>query len=698
MSSLTDSHREALTALCDTVVPAVAHQPDPDGFFARRASDLGVPQVLEQMLATMPEEQRAGLLQLLEALGDQGFARASQRSREQIMRNVAMMGPDAAAGVSALVGLTLFLHYGLPDDRGQNPNWRTFGYPGPLSPPPPAQKPLEPLIPEGDTTLEADVCVIGSGAGGGVMAGELSERGLKVVVLDAGGYFEEPEFTQLEIPAYQNLYWRGGPTPTADMNVSLQAGFCLGGGSVINWTNSLRTTPWVREQWEREFGLEGLSGSEFGRHVDAVWQRLSVNDRCSELNRPQQRMKAGAEQLGWRFTSANRNVDEQRYSFETAGYIGFGDQTGAKQSTLKTYLHDAYERGAVLVARCWAERILVENGRAAGVQAIWADPQGQRSAKVTVRAPQVVVACGALESPALLLRSQIGGPAAGDYLRLHPCTATFGFYPEDTEAWKGAPHAGLVHQFENAEDGYGFLIEGAQYTTAVAGSALPFSDGESHKRVMSRFRHGVSFIALLRDRGHGRVTIDHAGMAVPWYSLTDELDVRNSHRGVDAQVRLHEAAGAQQIVGVAAGAPSWRWGDDLEPFIARIQRIPLRAGGWKLFSAHQMGTCRMGTDPSTSVAGPWGELHDVSGVWIGDASAFPTPSGTNPMITIMALAHRNAEAVAAAAPSASGPKRRSNFKIRPPPLPRRGAREGRGRRRQSHRADVRRRVLSDPHR
>jgi choline dehydrogenase-like flavoprotein len=166
---------------------------------------------------------------------------------------------------------------------------------------------------------------------------------------------------------------------------------------------------------------------------------------------------------------------------------------------------------------------------------------------------------------------------------------------------------------------------------------------------MSRFRFGGTFIALLRDRGHGRVTIDHAGMAVPWYALHDERDVRHTHKAIDALARLHEAAGATQIAGLAAGLPLWRWGEDLGAFVRRLQRIPLRAGGWKIFSAHQMGTCRMGTDPQASVAGPWGELHDVKGVWIGDASAFPTPSGTNPMITIMALAHRNAEALAAAA-------------------------------------------------
>jgi choline dehydrogenase-like flavoprotein len=654
MSTLTDTQRQILAAVCDTVVPRVDQQPDPDGFFARTAGEVGVPPVLEDVLAGLPPEQQAGLAQILDALGEQGFLRSSQRSREQLMRNIALAGPEAAAGIGALTALTLFLHYGLPDERGQNPNWATFGYPGPPAPTASPERVLQPLQIDADTTLEADVCIVGSGAGGGVMAGVLAGRGLKVVVLEMGAYLDDADFHGLEIPAFQQSYWRGGPVPTADMNISLQAGSCLGGGTVINWTNSLRTTPWVREQWENEHGLEGLAGPEFDRHLDAVWERISVNGDCSDLNGPQQRMKAGAEALGWHFRTTDRNVDPARYSFETAGHVGFGDPTGAKQSTAKTYLRDAQERGATLVTGCFAERIVTREGRAAGVEATWSDAASGRSAKVIVHAPQVVVACGALESPALLLRSGIGGPAAGDYLRLHPCTATLGYHADDMQAWKGAPHAGLVDEFADVEDGYGFLLEGAQYTTAIAGSALPFTDAASHKRAMSRFRHGATCIALLRDRGHGRVTIDAAGQAVPSYALTDELDLRNALKGVETQVRLHAAAGAQQIVGLAAGVPTWRWGDDLEAFIARAQRIPLRAGGWRLFAAHQMGSCRMGTDPQTSVAGPWGELHDTAGVWIGDASAFPTSSGTNPMITIMALAHRNAEAVAAAAPSTAG--------------------------------------------
>ena len=654
MGTFTETHRRVLTAVCDTIVPPVERREDPDGFFARKASDIGVPVAAEQLLATLPQDVQGGLLQLLDGLADQGFTRASQLSREQILRNITLLGPQAAAGVAALTNLTLFLYYGLPDERGQNPNWKTFGYPGPVSAAPQTEKAINTFVPDGDTTLEADVCIVGSGAGGGVMAGVLAGRGLKVVVLEMGGYFDDADFNQLELPAFQNCYWRGGPQTTADLNISLQAGSCLGGGTTINWTNSLRTTPWVREQWEQEFGLEGLAGPEFDGHLDAVWERLGVNADCSDLNGPQQKMKQGAEALGWHFKQTDRNIDPARYTYESAGFIGFGDQSGAKQSTVKTYLKDAFDHGATIVTNCFAQRVTTSGGVATGVEALWTDPATGAGAQVTVSARQVIVACGALESPALLLRSQIGGPAVGNYLRLHPCAATAAYYDADTQAWLGAPHAGLIHEFENIEDGHGFLIEGAQYTTGVGGSAIPFTTGAEHKQLMSRFSQAGTAIALLRDRGHGSVTIDANGMAVPWYSLTDEVDVRNTLEGLAAQVRLHVAAGAIQVAGLAAGAPTWRWGDDVDAFIARIQRIPLRAGGWKLFAAHQMGTCRMGEDPATSVAGPWGELHDVSGVWIGDTSAFPTSSGTNPMITVMALAHRNAEAVAAAASRAAG--------------------------------------------
>jgi choline dehydrogenase-like flavoprotein len=651
-AGLSEPRRDVLRAFCDTIVPSIERADDRDGFWARKATDLAIDQGVEQIIGTLPPELQEGLGQLLDALAEQQFGALSQLSRECVLNNMTLASTDAAQGVAALTGMTLFLYYGAPDPQtGHNPNWRTLGYPGPAIPPVQSEKAITPLTPEGDELeLEADVVVVGSGAGGGVVAGTLAQQGLKVVVLEAAGYFNESDFKQLELVAYQDMYWRGGPTPTADGNFSLQAGTTLGGGTTINWTNCLRTYPWVREQWASEFGLEGVDGPDYDGHLDAVLGRIGATDKASDLNGPQQKMKEGCEKLGWDFRLVVRNVDLSKYSPEASGYLGFGDPSGAKLSTAETFLRDAAENDADILVRTRAQRVLVENGRAAGVEALYADPESGRTARVVVRAPNVVVACGALETPALLLRSQIGGPAVGDYLRLHPALAIFGSYgDEDMRAWWGAPHAGLSHEFENIEDGYGFLIEGAQYTTGIGGSATPWTGGEQHKELMARFGHGATFIMLLRDHGHGRVVIDPTGEPVPFYSIEDPLDLKHTRIAIEQIIRLHEAAGATEIMSLAANLPRWRRGDDLERFIERARRVPQRAGGQKLFSAHQMGTARMGTDPQTSVANPFGELHDVKGVWIGDGSAFPTPSGTNPMVTIMALARRTAFAIADAA-------------------------------------------------
>ncbi len=658
MPELTDLQQRTLRAVCDTVVPSIPRAQDPDGFFARRATDVGADEALLLALDALPPEQAAGMAQLLDALAAQGFNDASQLSREQLFTNVSLASMEAAGGIAALVGLTLLFTYANVDPQtGRNPAWATFGYPGPIAAPKAgAPRPIEPIVPDGDTVIEADAVIVGSGAGGGVIAAKLAAAGLSVVVLEMGGYHTDADFNQLELWAWQNLYWRGGPNPTADLNVTLQAGSGLGGGTVINWTNSLRTKDWVRSQWAEEYGLTDVATEAFDRHLDEVWERIKVNDECSEYNKPTQAMERAAERLGWSFARISRNWDPARHDPAIAGYMGFGDLSGAKQSTDRTYLLDAVENGARIMVGAFVERVLVEGGRAAGVEALWSDPAGA-SARVTVRAPRVIVAAGSLESPAVLLRSGIGGPATGEYLRLHPCTATLGDYGEDMQAWWGAPHTGLINEFANTGDGYGFLIEGVQYTTGLGASALPWTTAAQHKAALADFREAATFIGLVRDHGYGRVTIDEQGMAVPWYEMTDPVDLRNTAHALEVQIRAHEAAGARRVWLLAQGSPEWRVGDDLDAFIARAQRTPARAGGLRMFAAHQMGSCRMGRDPRTSVAKPSGELHDTPGVWIGDASAFPTPSGTNPMITIMALASRTAENIIEAAGRTATPSR-----------------------------------------
>jgi len=647
---LTAAQRATLRAFCDTIVPRVEREDDPHGFWARRASDLGIEAYVEAQLATLGPAEQAGIGQLLDGLAMQDFAPASDLSREQILTNVALSSSLAAAGIEGLRALVLLLYYGAPDPQtGQNPNWKQFGYPGPQAPPPQVPKLLTPLVPPGDLELRADVCVVGSGAGGSVIAAELAMAGLSVVVLEEGGYHTESDFAHLELKAYQDLYWRRGPTPTFDANVTLMAGATLGGGTVVNWTNCVRTPDWVRREWAQEYGLEGVDGPEFDEHLDAVNARIGVTADCSELNPAQERVAGGCDLLGWKYKRTVRNTDPTTYSPQTAGYMGFGDQSGSKRSADKTWLVDAAKAGAKILARTRAIEILRESGRAAGVHAEYHDPLTGTRAKVTVRAPRVVVAAGSLESPALLLRSGIGGRAAGDYLRLHPCAVVVAVHAGDVRNWWGAPHAMICDEFANPPGGYGFLIEGSHYAPALGAAATPWTSGRAHKELMADTKRAVTTIGLVRDRGYGRVTLGEQGEARVTYAVTDPVDVANFRKALHAQLRLGHAAGASAMYVVAPGLPRWRYGDDLAAFAAALEQLPIGAGGIGPFSAHQMGTCRMGPDPATSVANVRGELHDTPGVWIGDGSAFPTPSGGNPMISIMALARRTAAAIAASA-------------------------------------------------
>ncbi|MDQ6746502.1 MAG: FAD-dependent oxidoreductase [Candidatus Dormibacteraeota bacterium] len=643
-----DAQRATLRVLCDTFVPRIERDPDPDGFWARAASDLQVAEWVEATLGGLPPESLDPVREFMDGLAMLGFPDATPEDRERFIHAFMDASPDALGGIVTFKALTLMMFVGMPDASGMNPAWAPLAYPGPLSSPPPTAKVIRPLEPEGsEWNLEADVVVIGSGAGGGVIAARLAEEGKDVVILEGGGYFNEADFNQYELTAYQNLYRNGGMAGTKDGSITLMTGANLGGGTTVNWTNCIRTRPAVRAEWAR-MGLEGVDGPDFDRHLDAIWKRLGVNDQCSDYNNPHKNLQRACEKLGYSFSRVTRNADPATYDPGSAGYMGFGDQSGSKQGTLKTYLEDAYEHGARFIVRCRADRILTENGRATGVEATYND--GARQARVRIKASTVVVACGALDSPALLLRSGIGGPAVGKYLRLHPATAVVGIYDEPQQAWWGAPQTALSDQFSNLEDGYGFLVECNHASPALGASALPWVSGAQAKELLASSPYQSAMVFLIRDRGHGRVTIDGQGETVVDYHVDDPLDERHFRRGLQELVRLHDAAGARAMFSLHTRLKHWDrdGGVAIEDFAREVHDGPLLPYEHATFSLHHMGSCRLGADPQASVANPHGELHDTLGVWIGDGSGFPTASGTNPMISIMALASRTAEAISAA--------------------------------------------------
>ena len=642
MAELTPTQREVLRALVDTAVPSLQVEDDPHGFWATSGSDVGTHVAMEEALSLAPEVDQVGMAQLLDGLAMLGFQHQGRKTREGMLGTLMALAPEALIAVTTLrAGACMYAH-SLVDENGRNPFWPQYGYPGPQIAPTTEEPHIRPHVPSDGEVLEADVVIVGSGAGGGTIAGVLAKQGKKVVVLEAGRATSERDYRQLEAEASATMMYRGGFTVSADGNAAMLAGATLGGGTTINWHNCVKPSDEVRQEWAREWGLEDVASPEFDRHLEAVLARMSANDRCSDMNGPHQRMAEGAKALGWSIHTAIRNVNPDTYDPVAAGYTQFGDPSGSKMGTVNTYLRDAFDHGATIVVNTKATQVCVENGKATGVAATWTDPDSGETRSITVRAKDVVVACGALETPALLLRSGIGGPAVGHNLYLHPSAGIFGVYAEEQQAFWGPPQAAVMDEFRDLGDGYGFLVEGSQYYPGVFAAQLARRDGKQAKEAMSKLGRMADFLFVLRDHTGGQVTIDETGEAVHTYAMTDERDIAGFRKALRVMAKLHEAAGAEEMwFGLTPRI--WKRGEDVDAWMDEIDQIHIGAGGLQIGSAHQMGTARMGTDPSTSVAKPTGELHDVAGVWIGDTSAFPTPSGANPMLTCMALAHRTAE-------------------------------------------------------
>ena len=644
---LGETRRRTLEALCDTFVPSVPYEGGDEtmrAFMARSATDMGVPSQIEGLMAqAMLPDEIEGFGQLLDGLGD--FGALPLDARTQALTQIAASSPEAKLGLKVFKGLTFLFFYALPDEQGQNPNWAALGYPGPVSAPPSADEFPKTINVEqvsgAEATLTADAVVVGSGAGGGVLAAELAKAGKSVVVLEQGAYRNEQDFKQLELPGSLELYLGGGLLGSEDGSIAVLAGATLGGGTVVNYMNCIRTPEHIRKEWA-EAGIEGIDELEYEQHIDAVWERLQVNQEATSQNRPHRKMIEGMEACGFPWKPITRNADKTCDDPRVCGYCYTGCQKGCKQSTLKTYLQDASDAGARFVVGARADRITIADGAATGVEATVTNADGSTT-KLTVEAATVVVAAGSVESPALLLRSGIGGPAAGKHLRLHPAAIVEGIYEEPIEGWIGQAQSAVSYQFANLEQDWGFLIESAPTAPALIAANWPFESGEQHKREFSAgLKYAAPFITVARDHGEGEVAIDAHGRAVVRWSLADEVDRRIFVRGNVELAKLHKAAGAQQIFTLHSARTTWKRGEDFDAFLEQIENASYDANDVAIFTAHQLCSCRMGSDPSTSVADGRGQLHDTKGVWIGDASAFPTAPGVNPMISIMSLAHRTA--------------------------------------------------------
>ena len=543
--------------------------------------------------------------------------------------------------------LSLLAFLGDTEADGGNPVWPEIGYPGPVSTPPPTPKPIRTTTLDGDTTLTCDAVVVGSGAGGGVVAGELSAGGKEVIVLEEGGYYNEADFDQLELSMMRKLYYQGGFAATADGAIALLAGGCLGGGTVVNYTTSFRSPDWLRQEWAEQHGLPAFAADEYTASLDAVYERLGVNLDHSRVSARERVLERGLRRLGWHVGTMPRDVQGCTQDAR-CGFCGYGCQIGAKQSTLNTYLLDAYQRRARIVVNCTVDRLIIENGRAVGVRATVRQPE-MPAFTLIVRSRAVVVAAGALATPALLQRSGLRSPAVGRWLRLHPATAVSGIFEETIRPWEGTLQAVYSDEFTDL-DGHHFgpKIESAPLHPALLALVTPWREPGHYSKLMRELPRLSLTGILLRDSGAGRVT-SRDGTARVEYRLSRQ-DQAHMRKGIEVGARILEAAGAKEIFTSQAAYVAYRPGQrgGIDGFMQEVDRHGYGPGQMGFVSFHQMGSCRMGNDPRTSVIGPDHQAHDVKGLFVADGSAFPSASGVNPMITIMAMAHRASRFVAAA--------------------------------------------------
>ena len=664
-SGFTQTEQRTLRLLCDTLVPRLSATPDPAGFYARSATDLGLDRdIMAAVKNYLSEEQQADFHRLLQTVENPflnlvlagrpaRFSRLAPSTRERYLLSWAHSRISAKRqGFHAIKRLTAFLFYAKLVEGRANPNWPAIGYEAPddgarAGHPLPAELRIAPLVPEKELTLEADVCVVGSGAGGAVIAAKLSQAGYRVLVLEAGPYYTSDTFSQREADAYDGMFQGHGVYTSKDLAFGVLAGQTAGGSTAINWMTCLKPPTWVREEWEREAGMQGLTSPAFEAVVGEVWARLNVTDQESQVNPCNDALRRGSEALGYKFgTDYGIILRNARGCQERCDFCFFGCVYNAKQSTLVTYLPDAARAGARFLFDTKADTLRLEGGAAHGVEATYRG--GGREIPVHVRCRAVVAAGSALQTPALLLRSGIRFPGVGRGLRFDPTTALFAEYPSPIRAWKGPMQTVVVKKFQEADEGHhGPWLEVAPAHPGLSALAYPWEGGRAHKDSMRRLDRGANTIVLVRDWGEGQVTIDARGEPVFDYRL-DPRDGRNLTLGLQEAAKIHRAAGAVRIstlhlvdVSVGDGSGPIR-SAEMDSFLETIRRVGVAPNRLALFTAHPMGSARAGLDPRTSTAKPTGECHEVRNLWIGDGSILPTAPGVNPMISIMGVAVRTA--------------------------------------------------------
>jgi choline dehydrogenase-like flavoprotein len=484
---------------------------------------------------------------------------------------------------------------------------------------------------------ECDVAIVGSGAGGAVAAATLAEEGLDVLVLEAGEHYERDSYPSDYLEAISSLYRDGGLTIAEGRPpIPVPVAKVVGGTTVINSGTCFRAPDPVLEDWKQRFGID------WARDLDADFAEgeefLHVTQLDPErMGRNGQLAMEGAAAIGASGAPIFRNAG----SCVQCSSCPFGCRIDAKRGMHVSYLPRAVAAGARVRAGVEASRVLMEDGRAVGVECRVGTGADQRP--FTVRARRaVIVAGGAFGTPELLQRSGLGGSQVGRNLHIHPACWIGARYEEEVRGWDGVMQSFYVDQWEHER----ILLE-ATFTPLAFGGAWLLGAGRSHQEAMLDFGHIGSIGVHLSDQSSGRVGLGSAGGLRASYKLTRE-DARRLAFGIARAAEIHFAAGATEVYPNIAKVGVLKPGD-----LAGFEAASFKPSELRLEAFHPMGTARIAADPRQGVCDPRGVVHGTRDLYVADASLFPTSVGVNPMMTIIAFAKQIARGVAISSERAS---------------------------------------------
>jgi len=482
-----------------------------------------------------------------------------------------------------------------------------------------------------EQTFHTDVVVVGTGAGGAVAGAELAEEGLDVLFVEEGAYHPTSSFNPYLTESIPRLYRDVSATMIhGNPVIPYVEGRALGGSTVINGGMTWRTPEKVLDQWEKVTGDSSLGPKGLESLFQEIEKSIQSNyhDKSSfgESNRI---MLEGAKKMGWKVETNRRN---QNHCVGTNS-CGLGCPTGAKQSTLVSHIPRAMSAGARCLTEVRIEKLIVEKGRCAGVIGRAIDPVTRKAnKKVTIRARAVVIACGGIQTPHLLLKQK---PAKknrhlGQHFSCHPNAKVAAIYPHDVRAWKGVSQWTQIREFHEE----GIVMAENMITPGALAAFIPWH-GKKAMALLERYNNIILSGVLVEDSTTGSVRPGLFDLPVAKYDITP-YDHERFKKGARLLAQMHFEMGAEGVILPFVDLPYISSIDDLK----KIEETQVSPKTLELFTVHLMGTARMGREKNESVVDVNGEFWDLPGCYISDASIFPTPIGVNPQVTIMALATR----------------------------------------------------------